>query len=124
MSENIGLAYTGKVISIHLIEGADFIACATVVCGRGGKWKGVVCRAETDIDLLVTVYLPDAVITEAHAKEYGMEFMKSSHYRVRMRRFKGAASEVVIMPLQIAGGEVGFDCTEMLSVTKYHLNRD
>ena len=37
-----------------------------------------------------------------------------------MRRFKGAPSEVVIMPLQIAGGDVGFDCTEMLGVTKYH----
>src|SRR5690606_30705445 len=31
-----------------------------------------------------------------------------------------APSEVVIMPLQIAGEEVGFDCTEMLGVTKYH----
>jgi RNA ligase (TIGR02306 family) len=117
---DIGLVYTGKVIAMESIEGADFIACATVVCGRGGKWKGVVRRAETDIGLLVTVYLPDALITEAHAKEYGMDFMKSSNYRVKMRRFKGAPSEVVITPLQIAGGHVGLDCTEMLKVTKYH----
>jgi RNA ligase (TIGR02306 family) len=120
MSDNIGLVYTGKVISIDLIEGADFIACATVVCGKGGKWKGVVRRAECDIGLLVTVYLPDALITENHAKLYGMDFMKSSNYRVKMRRFKGAPSEVVIMPLQIAGGDIGFDCTDMLGVTKYH----
>jgi RNA ligase (TIGR02306 family) len=117
--DKIGLVYTGKVIAMEAIEGADFIACATVVCGKGGKWKGVVRKAECDIGLLVTVYLPDSLITEAHAKEYGMGFMKSSNYRVKMRRFKGAPSEVVIMPLQIAGGEVGFDCTDMLNVTKY-----
>jgi RNA ligase (TIGR02306 family) len=114
-----GLVYTGKVIAIEAIEGADFIACATVVCGKGGKWKGVVRKSECDIGLLVTVYLPDALITEEHATQYGMDFMKSSNYRVRMRRFKGAPSEVVIMPLQIAGGDVGFDCTDMLGVTKY-----
>lgn len=59
MSDAIGLVYTGKVIAIEAIEGADFIACATVVCGRGGKWKGVVRRAETDIGLLVTGLVVD-----------------------------------------------------------------
>jgi len=114
-----GLAYTGKIIAIEQIPNADFIACATVVCGQGGKWRGVVRKAEADIGLLCTVYLPDALITENHAKEYGMDFLKSTNYRVKMRRFKGAPSEVVIMPLQIAGGNVGFDCTDMLGVTKY-----
>lgn len=118
--DNKGLVYTGKVIAMEAIEGADFIACATVVCGKGGKWRGVVRKAECDIGLLVTVYLPDALITESHALEYGMGFMSSTNYRVKMRRFRGSPSEVVIMPLQIAGGEVGFDCTEMLGVTKYH----
>lgn len=118
--DNKGLVYTGKVIAMEAIEGADFIACATVVCGKGGKWRGVVRKAECDIGLLVTVYLPDAFITESHALEYGMGFMSSTNYRVKMRRFRGSPSEVVIMPLQIAGGEVGFDCTEMLGVTKYH----
>ena len=118
--DSIGLVYIGKVIAMEAIEGADFIACATVVCGKGGKWKGVVRKSECDIGLLVTVYLPDALITEQHATEYGMEFMKSSNYRVKMRRFKGAPSEVVIMPLQVAGGEIGSDITEMLKVTKYH----
>lgn len=116
MDEKIGLAYTGKVIAMEAIDGADFIACATVVCGRGGKWKGVVRKAECDIGLLVTVFLPDALIPPSE----GMEFMKSTNWRVKMRRFKGAPSEVVIVPLRIAGGEVGFDCTDMLGVTKYH----
>lgn len=120
MENSVGLAYIGKVIAIEEIPNADFIACATVVCGKGGKWRGVVRKSECDIGLLVTVYLPDALITEAHAKEYGMEFMKSSNYRVKMRRFRGAPSEVVIMPIQVAGGDVGSDITEMLNVTKYH----
>ncbi|CAB4133863.1 hypothetical protein UFOVP264_46 [uncultured Caudovirales phage] len=114
-----GLVYTGKVIAMEAIEGAYFIVCATVVCGKGGKWKGVVRKYECDIGLLVTVYLPDALITEKHAKLYGMDFMRSTGYRVRMRRFKGAPSEVVIMPQQ-TGTDLGFDCTEMLGVTKYH----
>lgn len=120
MNDNEGLVYIGKIISLEQIPDADNIISATVVCGKGGKWRGVVRKSESDIGLLVTVYLPDALITEAYAKEYGMEFLKSSHYRVKMRRFKGAPSEVVIMPLQIATGEIGFDCTEMLGVTKYH----
>jgi RNA ligase (TIGR02306 family) len=134
MSE-IGLVYTGKVIDIELIEGADFIACATVVCGMGGKWKGVVRKSECNIGLLVTVYLPDALITPEHAQLYGMTFMKSTNYRVKMRRFKGAPSEVVIMPFfpirklffheekkvnVVINAHVGFDCTEILEVTKYH----
>lgn len=116
---SIGLVYTGKVIAMEAIPGADFIAGATVVCGKGGKWKGVVRKSECDIGLLVTVYLPDALITEEHATKYGMDFMKSSNYRVKMRRFKGAPSEVVIMPQQ-TGTDLGFDCTELLGVTKYH----
>ncbi len=117
---DIGLVYTGKIISMDSIEGADFICCATVICGKGGKWKGVVKKSECQIGNLVTVYLPDALITEEHAKLYGMEFMKSSSYRVRMRTFKGAPSEVVIMPLQISIGDIGTDCTEVLNVTKYY----
>ncbi len=118
--ESDGLVYTGKVVAMEPIEGADFIACATVVCGKGGKWKGVVRKSDCDVGYLVTVYLPDALITEDHAKKFGMDFMKSSNYRVKMRRFKGAPSEVVIMPLQIAICDVGLDCTTMLNVTKYY----
>lgn len=114
-----GLVYVAKIVAIDAIDGADFIACATVVCGAGGKWKGVIKKSECDIGFLVTVYLPDALITESHAKKYSMEFMKSSNYRVKMRRFKGAPSEVVIMPLQVEGEQIGFDCTEILGVTKY-----
>jgi len=115
-----GLVYTGKIVALEEIEGAHFIISATVVCGKGGKWKGIMRKNECDIFLLVTVYLPDALIDEEHAQMYGMEFLKSSNYRVKMRRFKGAPSEVVIMPLQVAYSEIGDDCTKMLGITKYH----
>lgn len=115
MNNDTGLVYTGKIIAIEAIEGADFIACATVVCGEGGKWKGVVKKSEYKIDMLVTVYLPDALIPPNEK----MKFMEATGWRVRMRRFKGAPSEVVIMPLQTQT-ELGWDCTEILGVTKYH----
>lgn len=122
--DNVGLVYVGKIVAMECIEGADFIACATVVCGKGGKWKGVVRNEEEyDLNRLVIVYLPDALITEEHAERRGMQFMKSSNYRVKMRRFKGAPSEVVIMPMNLSFAQcdqVGYDVTEMLGVTKYH----
>lgn len=109
------LAYTGKIIAIDNIPGADFIACATVVCGQGGRWKGVVRKADYHVGMLVTVFLPDAVIP----KSDDMKFMEKSGWRVKMQRFKGAPSEVVIVPLKVPS-EVGEDCTQALGVTKYY----
>lgn len=111
-----GLVYIGKVVSTDPIDGADFIMCATVVCGDGGRWKGVVKKSEIKVGDLCTVYLPDSLIP---CRE-DMKFMESSGWRVRMRRFKGAPSEVVIMPLQLACNKVGTDCTHSLGVTRYY----
>ena len=111
-----GLVYIGKIIEIEEIPNADFIVCATVVCGPGGKWKGIVKKSEFLIGQLVTVYLPDAFITESD----DMKFMESSGWRVRMRRFRGAPSEVLIVPNKYPDPILGMDCTSLLGVTKYH----
>jgi RNA ligase (TIGR02306 family) len=111
-----GLVYTGKIISIENIPNADFIACATVVCGEGGKWKGIVKKADFHTGDMCIVYLPDALIP---IDTKGMEFMASSGWRVRMRRFRGAPSEVVIMPDTI-GLPIGTDITSQMGVIKYH----
>lgn len=114
-----GLVFIGKVIDIQPIEGADFIASATVVCGEGGKWKGVVKKTDFEVGSLCQVYLPDALIPECEE----MAFMKSSNWRVKMRRFKGAPSEVVIMPVprhHVSYLTVGNDVTELNGVTRYH----
>jgi RNA ligase (TIGR02306 family) len=50
-----------------------------------------------------------------------MKFLESSDWRVRMRKFKGAPSEVVIMPyaIELDDMPIGFDCTLFMGVTKY-----
>lgn len=123
---NEGLVYVGKIIALDRIEGADFIVSATVVCGAGGKWRGVVRISDYSIGDLCVVYLPDSLIPECDE----MKFMASSHWRVKMRRFKGAPSEVVIMPTSYLWGkmsvdsqwneiEIGWDLTLFFGVTKY-----
>lgn len=120
MSNNEGLVYVGRVVEKQDIPGADFICCATVICGKGGKWKGIVRKADFDIGTECLVYLPDAQIPEDYP---GMGFMKSSGWRVKMRKFKGAPSEVVItrfpvsMPLYPT---IGDDVTSWVGVTKYN----
>lgn len=113
-----GLVYIGKIMNLEAIPGADFIVSATVVCGEGGKWKGIVRKADFSVGDLCNVFLPDALIPEQES----MAFMKDSNWRVKMRRFKGAPSEVVIMPNNVYGDEcyVGRDITVENGVTKYH----
>jgi len=119
VQESDKLVYVGKIISLEPIEGADFIVSATVVCGKGGKWKGIVKKDQFEIDSWCNVYLPDALIQPNEA----MQFMEATGWRVKMRRFKGAPSEVVIMPVPKAyheSMEVGTDLTLWFGVTKYH----
>ena len=114
--KEIGLAYVGKIVSLEEIPGADLILSATVVCGKGGKWKGVVCKNDFEIGSECVVFLPDAIIPESDE----MRFMQRHGWRVKMRRFRGAPSEVLIVRLRNDLLGIGYDCTEMLGVRKYH----
>jgi RNA ligase (TIGR02306 family) len=112
-----GLVYVGKIIALEPIPDADFIVCATVVCGQGGKWKGIVRKTDFELGSKCIVFLPDSLLDpEKHSY---MPFMKDSNWRVKMRRFKGAPSEVVIMATSL-DLQVGEDVTEHCGVTKYH----
>lgn len=115
MSE--GLVYVGKIIAIDTIPSADNIVSATVVCGHGGKWRGVVRKAELGLNDLCEVYLPDALVPEDDER---LAFLKSSNFRVKMRRFRGAPSEVVVMPLLMLDAWVGYDITAFRGVVKYN----
>lgn len=124
MSNNC-LVYIGKIIDLQPIEGADFIVSATVVCGQGGKWKGIVRKIDFEDNKICVVFLPDSQLNEED--HFYLPFMKDSNWRVKMRRFKGAASEVLIIPYPNdssysfpPGWEVGDDVTEFLKVKKYH----
>lgn len=112
MSER--LVYVGKVVSLESIPSADRILSATVVCGPGGKWRGVVQKDKWKVGDLCRVYLPDSIIPENPE----MKFMESSKWRVKMQRFRGAPSEVVIMPHSELAG-VGTDLTFYLGVKRY-----
>jgi RNA ligase (TIGR02306 family) len=112
-----GLVWTGKITSLEDIPGADFIVQATVVCGAGGKWRGVVRKGDFLINWSCRVFLPDSILPEK--EEY--RFLEKNKWRVKMCRFKGAASEVLIMPddhLSISLG-IGIDVTNTYGVVKY-----
>lgn len=114
------LVYVGKIIELNPIEGADFIISASVVCGQGGKWKGIVRKSEFNVNDYCIVFLPDAQLDpEIHSY---LPFMKDSNWRVKMKRFKGAASEVLITLTRIEDGcvYVGKDVTIDYKVVKYH----
>lgn len=122
---NEGLVYVGKIISLDPIEGADFIVSATVICGKGGKWKGIVRKGDFFHGNFCTVFLPDSQLNED--RHFYMPFMKSSNWRVKMKRFKGAPSEVLITKCDIHTyndsteqlWNLGIDITQDLEVTKY-----
>ena len=125
---NEGLVYVGKIIDIQPIEGADFIVSATVICGKGGKWKGIVRKDSFDVNHECLVFLPDSQLNEKD--HVNLEFMKDTNWRVKMRRFKGSPSEVLITEhsYKTITRPIGMDVTEILNVTKYckpipaHLN--
>jgi RNA ligase (TIGR02306 family) len=110
-----GLVFIGKIVCLEPIENADFILSATVVCGEGGRWKGVVKKGSFNTGDLCVVYLPDAILQPSEE----LKFMEKSGWRVRMQRFRGSPSEVVITSQRIPGLDVGADVTELLKVTKY-----
>lgn len=112
-----GLVFVGKIIEMLPIPNADFIVSATVVCGEGGKWKGIVRKADFKIDDLCIVFLPDSQLDpEIHSY---LPFMKDSNWRVKMRTFKGAPSEVLIISYKL-DFPIGTDVTSNFGVTKYH----
>lgn len=112
-----GLVYIGKVIALEDVANSDFLSAATVVCGPGGKWRGVVRRGDFEVGYKCMVYLPDSIVPKSEA----MSFMSKTKWRVRMCRFRGCPSEVVIMPRteQFFTVDVGVDITEATGVTKY-----
>jgi RNA ligase (TIGR02306 family) len=113
------LVYIGKIKELQPISGADFIVSATVDCGKGGRWKGIVRKSDFNFQDLCVVFLPDSQLDpETHSY---LPFMKDSSWRVKMRRFKGVPSEVLIIPLREIDVDPyqGQDVTDRYKVFKY-----
>jgi RNA ligase (TIGR02306 family) len=108
------LAVVGKIVELNAIDGADRIKHAIVVCGASGKWSGVV-GLNHQVGELVTVFLQDALLP---AGDERWAFMERFKWIVRMARFKGVASECVIIP-GAPEMPIGTDLSEALGVTKY-----
>lgn len=112
------VAVIGKIINLVKVENSDNLSQATVVCGRSGKWRGVV-RTQSNFSIgdLVEVYLPDAVVPNIDR----FAFMQTRKYRVSMARFRGAYSESLIMPTteQTSHLNVGDDIANIVGVYKY-----
>ncbi len=108
--------YIGQILAIDLIENADRIVQATVFCGTGGTWKGVVEKGQFQVGDICEVYLQDSILPEVE------RFNFLSRKRIKIAKFRGAYSECLIMPLSFEMGEtfhVGDDITERMQVTKY-----
>lgn len=120
----MGLAYIGKVTNVRPIEGADRIHSVQVVCGKGGIWNGVASK-EIEVHDSVEVYLQDALLPKGQE----FDFMEKHHMIVSMRRFKGAPSDCLIMPMSgqtlvwLSKNNLkvvpGIDITELKGVKKY-----
>lgn len=113
--EKEGMAVVGKILSITSIPGADRIKAAKVVCGKWGAWQGIVgLKEDFELNEKVVVFMPDAVLPPCHR----WEFMEAHKWRVKMRKFKGVPSEVLIIKWDL-GKEIGADITKDLGILKY-----
>jgi len=116
------IACIGRIVDISDIEKADRLELATVVCGKNGKWRGVVPINEFSVGELVEVYLPDAIVPQ----EPRFSFMEKRHWRVSQQRFRGAPSECLIVKPSPAVTErlddldVGSDIAEIVGAKKYN----
>lgn len=117
-----GLVYVGRIQNLLPIDGADRIESAEVVCGDGGKWRGVVQKgAFAPGDTCIT-YLQDALVKPCEE----LKFLEKTQWRVKMQKFRGSPSECVIMPIKpetfdyvTLDPPVGLDVTEHFGVEKY-----
>jgi RNA ligase (TIGR02306 family) len=111
---NEKLAWTGTIIAIDPIEKADRIEAATVVCGNGGKWCGVVQKGRFKVGDSCEVYLQDSIVPQ----DERFAFMEKNKYRIRMQRLRGMPSECLIMP-PTTDLAVGTDITDVMKVERY-----
>jgi len=112
--KNEKLAWVGSIIAVEPIENADRIEAATVVCGTGGKWCGVIQKGQFKISDLCEVYLQDAIVPQVER----FAFMEKNHYLIKMQRLRGVPSECLIMP-QTTQHAVGVDITDIMEVERY-----
>lgn len=111
------LCVAGVVLEVNPIPKADRIRLAVVDCGSSGKWSGVV-GLDMAVGDRVVVFLQDALLPP----DDRWAFLEKQKWRIRMCRFRGAASECLIIksPFDASGEpDVGDDLSDEFGVTKY-----
>lgn len=113
----MGVAYIGTIVSITPIPGADRIRQAEVSI-KGQRWFAVVpVESSLQVGSQCEVYLPDAIVPQ----EERFAFMEPYKWRVCPRRFRGALSEVLVMPLTdlTRGLEEGTEIDKIVGAQKH-----
>lgn len=112
------LATIQRIIELSSIPNADRIVEAKVM-----GWTTIVKKEEFSVGDYCLFFEVDAVLPEAAWSE----FMRSKKFRIKTMKMKGILSQGLALPLrlfpELVGDKVqltpGFDCTEILGVTKY-----
>lgn len=112
---NKELVWIGRIENLVPAANSDFLEVADTICGKGGRWLGIVRKGDFKVKDLVEVYLQDGLLPQSER----FDFMSSRKWRVRIQKLRGNISECLIMPLTVEG-ELGDDITQAVGVTKYH----
>lgn len=107
------LASIQRIINKVPIEGADSIERVDVL-----GWHCVAKKDEYQVGDYVVYFEIDSIVPALPE----LEFMRTSNFRVKTRKFKGQVSQGLCMPitlLQEFSGEEGADVTELLGVKKW-----
>lgn len=116
-----GMAWTGKVVSVQLIDGADNITKATIGCGRGGIHQTVAPTWEVYVGRTVVCFLEGSVLPMTD----NMRFMRKYRWTVKKIQVLGVQSNALIMGLDtfcLGGLRPGVDVTDRLGVRKWVAN--
>lgn len=109
------LAHIEIIESLSPIEGADKIEVAKVL-----GWQCVVKKGEFNVGDKIIYIEVDSVMPEKPE----FEFLRDRKFRVRTIKLRGQVSQGLVIPIPDklfthTYPEIGFDCTELLGITKY-----
>lgn len=113
------IATIGKIVSLLSIPDADRIEAAVVICGKAGRWSGVIVKGIFQEGDLAEVYLQDCIVPAADPR---FEFMSKHRFIVKMARFRGTPSECLILPISESTRgitEIGADIASLMGCVKY-----
>ena len=109
------LATIQRIVDIQLIEGADRVVLARVL-----GWQCVVKKGEFSVGDMVVYIEVDSITPERPE----FEFLRETKFRIKTRKFRGAYSQGLVMPMSILPQDdaykVGDDVTKILGIVQFN----